>query len=146
MFKLFGLGNDDSEQEFKDGIEVEVSNEDENKDDDVGQVALDIIEAEDEIIIIAPIAGVRLENIDLSLNKTVLTIKGRREKPEEFFIENGILRNSECFWGEFVRNVILPENLAMNKIKAYMQENVLVINIPKLKFDSKNIKIDRIDS
>jgi len=34
----------------------------------------------------------------------------------------------------------------MNKIKAYMQENVLVINIPKLKFDSKNIKIDRIDA
>lgn len=146
MFKLFWLWNDASESEFKDWIEVEISWEDENKDDDVGQVALDIIEAENEIIIIAPIAWVRLENIDLSLNKTVLTIKWRREKPEEFFIENWILRNSECFWWEFVRNVILPENLAMNKIKAYMQENVLVINIPKLKFDSKNIKIDRIDS
>lgn len=145
MFKLFWLWNDDSE-ELKEWIDVEVSNEEERKDEDMWQVALDIIETEEDIIIIAPIAWVKLENIDLTLNKTVLTIKWRREKPEEYFSPKAVLRNAECFWWDFVRNVILPENLAMNKIKAYMQENVLVINIPKLKFDSKNIKIDRIDN
>jgi HSP20 family molecular chaperone IbpA len=41
--------------------------------------------------------------------------------------------------------VILPENLALNKIKAYMQNNLLVITIPKLKFDSKAIKINKME-
>jgi HSP20 family molecular chaperone IbpA len=57
-----------------------------------------------------------------------------------------IVRNSECFWGKFVRNIILPENLALNKIKAYMQNNLLVISIPKLKFDTKAIKINKVES
>ncbi|MDD5213281.1 MAG: Hsp20/alpha crystallin family protein [Candidatus Gracilibacteria bacterium] len=144
MFKLFGLGNEENDLDLHDGIDVEITNSEEKKEDDVGQVALDIIETEDDIIIIAPIAGVKLDDIDLTLNKTILTIKGKREKPEAYFLDKANLRNSECFWGDFIRNVILPENLAMNKIKAYMEENVLVVTIPKLRFDSKNIKIDRI--
>jgi HSP20 family molecular chaperone IbpA len=44
-----------------------------------------------------------------------------------------------------VRNIILPENLALNKIKAIMEDNMLIIKIPKLKFNSKSIKIDRIE-
>lgn len=144
MFKLFWLGNEENDLDFKEWFDLEVTNSEENKEEDVGQVALDIIETEDDIVIIAPIAWVKLEDIDLSLNKTILTIKWKREKPEAYFLDKANLRNSECFWWEFIRNVILPENLAMNKIKAYMEENVLVVNIPKLRFDSKNIKIDRI--
>ncbi len=144
MFKLFWLGNEENDLDFKEWLDVEITNSEENKEEDVGQVALDIIETEDDIVIIAPIAWVKLEDIDLSLNKTILTIKWKREKPEAYFLDKANLRNSECFWWEFIRNVILPENLAMNKIKAYMEENVLVVNIPKLRFDSKNIKIDRI--
>ncbi len=144
MFKLFWLGNEENDLDLHDGIDVEITNSEEKKEDDVGQVALDIIETEDDIIIIAPIAWVKLDDIDLTLNKTILTIKGKREKPEAYFLDKANLRNSECFWWDFIRNVILPENLAMNKIKAYMEENVLVVTIPKLRFDSKNIKIDRI--
>ena len=94
---------------------------------------------------IAPIAWIEYEDIDLSINKTVLTIKWYREKPEEYLLDETVIRNSECFWWKFSRNVILPENLALNKIKAYMHNNLLVVNIPKLKFDSKNIRIDRIE-
>ncbi|MGE4444297.1 MAG: Hsp20/alpha crystallin family protein [Candidatus Altimarinota bacterium] len=144
MFKLFGVA---SEQNTSPDLEVEVlESKEEIIDEEVGQVALDVLEAEDEIYIVAPIAGVEQDQIDLSINKTILTLKGTREKTPEYSFEGITIRNSECFWGKFVRNVILPENLALNKIKAYMQNNLLVITIPKLKFDSKAIKINKMES
>lgn len=146
MFKLFWVGHDD-EHEHHEELDVEVLHSDEETlDDEVGQVALDVLETPDHVFIVAPIAWVEYEDIDLSINKTVLTIKGSREKPSEYHIDEVNIRNSECFWGKFIRNIILPENLALNKIKAYMQNNLLVISIPKLKFDTKNIKINKMES
>jgi len=144
MFKLFWVSEEKDNLELKDWIEVELIDNDEEISEEVWQVALDVLETKEDIIIIAPIAWVEYEDIDLSLNRTVLTIKWKREQPKEYQIEWVIIRNSECFWWKFVRNVILPENLALNKIRAYMENNLLVITIPKLKFDSKNIKINRV--
>lgn len=146
MFKIFWV-SDDEDLDLKDDVDVETIDSDEEVlDEEVWQVALDILEAPDNIFIIAPIAWVLYEEIDLSINKTVLTIKWEREKPEEYGLSDVNVRNSECFWWKFVRNIILPENLALNKIKAHMQNNLLVITIPKLKFDTKSIKINKVES
>lgn len=144
MFKLFWV-KEDNGWEIIDDIDVEI---DDNSilEEEVWQVALDILETKDDVIIIAPIAWIELEDIDLSLNKTILTIKWRRDQPKEYEIEWVKERNLECFWWAFTRNVILPENLALNKIKAYMENNLLIINIPKLKFEGSSIKINKIES
>ena len=145
MFKIFWVTQDDHLPD--DELEVEfLENDEEVLDEEVWQVALDVLETSDNVFIVAPIAGVIYEEIDLSIHKTILTIKGKREKTPEYSIEGVMVRNSECFWGKFVRNVILPENLSLNKIKAYMQDNLLVITIPKLKFDTKSIKINKVES
>lgn len=144
MFKIFWVSG---EQNSAPELEVDVlDSKEEVLDEEVWQVALDVLDSENEIYIIAPIAWVEQEQIDLSINKTILTLKGTREKPEEYSFEGVTLKNSECFWWKFVRNIILPENLALNKIKAYMQNNLLIITIPKLKFDSKVIKINKMES
>lgn len=144
MFKIFWVSG---EQNSAPELEVDVlDSKEEVLDEEVWQVALDVLDSENEIYIIAPIAWVEQEQIDLSINKTILTLKGTREKPEEYSFEGVTLKNSECFWWKFVRNIILPENLALNKIKAYMQNNLLIITIPKLKFDSKTIKINKMES
>lgn len=146
MFKLFWVGHEEPEENPHD-IEVDImENEEESAPNEIGQVALDVLECDENVYIVAPIAGVEYEEIDLSLNKTILTIKGTRNQPQEYEIDGIQLKNSECFWGKFIRNIILPENLALNKIKAYMHNNLLVITIPKLKFDSKSIKINKIES
>lgn len=145
MFKIFGVW-EDSENELRDELEIEeITSDEEILEEEMWQVALDILETGDNIYIVAPIAGVLYEDIDLSIKKTVLTIKWNREKPEEYDIEWVNIRNSECFWWKFIRNVILPENLWLNKIKAYMQNNLLIITIPKLKFDTKSIKINKVE-
>lgn len=125
---------------------IETENDESILDDesDSWQIALDIIETPDSIIIIAPIAGIELEEIDLVLNKSVLTIKWDRIKPSEYNLEDNILRNSECYWGRFVRNIILPENLDFDMIKATMENNLLKVIFPKIHISSQNIKINRI--
>jgi len=115
-----------------------------DEDKDSGQIALDIIETPENIIIIAPIAWVELEEIDLILNKSVLTIKWNRVKPSFYLeIENKV-RNSECYWWKFVRNIILPENLDFDMVKAVMENNLLQVSIPKLYISTQNIKINRV--
>lgn len=49
----------------------------------------------------------------------------------------------ECFYGAFSRSIILPENLAFDKIRATIEYNVLTVEIPKLTLISKSIKIDK---
>ncbi|NDK08322.1 Hsp20 family protein [Candidatus Gracilibacteria bacterium] len=139
MFKLFGVSNN-NEEEFD-----ELSEEIEETENDLGQISLDIIEKDTSIIIIAPIAGVELKHIDITVNKNILIISGNRKKPLEYY-EGNILRNSECFWGEFSRNIILPENMDFDNIKAVMENNLLIVNIPRLNLDSKSIKINKIES
>ena len=137
--KIFWVGNDDIKK-----IEIESDDSVLEEEADSGQIALDIIETSDMIIIYAPIAWIELEDIDLTLNKSVLTIKWERAEPIEYRDEDNILRNSECYWGRFVRNIILPENLDFDMIKATMENNLLKITFPKIYVSKQNIKINRI--
>lgn len=139
MFKLFWVTNKEEVLELDSEIDIS-----EELEDEVWQVALDILETPYEIIILAPIAWIELEDIDLTINKSILTIKGYRAQPE-IYSDDIIVRNSECFWWKFLRNVILPENLDFDSIKASLENNLLIITIQKLKFSSHNIKIDRVE-
>lgn len=112
--------------------------------EEIGQVALDILESSEQIIILAPIAWVELDDIDLAFEKNILIIKWFRQKPE-IFTPDLELKNSECFWWKFERNIILPENLDFETIKASLENNLLIITIDKLKTYSKNIKINKME-
>ena len=114
-------------------------------EDGVWQIAVDIGESDTQIIILAPIAGVVLHDIDVDFDAGVLTISWNRKKPE-FFSSDMILRRSECFWGKFVRNIILPDNLDIDSIKAIMDNNLLIITLNKFHISSQNIKINRVES
>lgn len=140
MIKLFWVWE---EEENKQEEKINLVKKEETKD--IWQIALDILESSYEIVILAPIAWISLDDIDLSFNNSILTISWNRKKPDIFssWVE---IKNSECFWWKFMRNIILPENLDFDNIKAIMENNLLIISIKKLYFESKEIKIDRLDS
>jgi HSP20 family protein len=142
MFKFFSVK--EKEDNRHDEIVVDVA-EDGVAEEDVGQVAVDILELSESIIIIAPLAGMEVDNVDIAISKNVLTISGNRAKPSVYEeAEKSLVE--ECFFGPFSRSVILPENLAFNKIRATMENNLLFVDIPKLHFPSKNIKINKLES
>lgn len=138
MLKMFWIWKND-EKVLDIELEKDVLDE-ENE----WQIALDIIETSSSLVILAPIAWLELDEIDITLNKSKLIISWERTKPDIFYSEDSILRNSECYRWKFSRNIILPENLDFDKIKAVMENNLLIVTIPKLHISTQNIKINRI--
>lgn len=147
MFKGFQWSHHDDEDENNEesthgSIHVTMANDD-VIEEELWQVALDILEATDKIYIIAPIAGIKQEYVDISISRNILTISGERQRPEIYDMSQRTLVE-ECFYGPFSRSVILPENLAFDKIVATMDNNLLCIEIPKLLFGEKTIKINKL--
>ena len=109
---------------------------------EVGQLSVDIYHTDNEIVILAPIAGVEENGIDISLTEDVLVIKGERPKKEEIAEENYYTK--ECFWGNFSRAIVLPNEADTRNISANFKNNVLEIRIPKNQ--EKQTKIIKIKS
>ena len=150
MFKVFWVSNENEsgermevrtiETSQAEAIEVEMDAE-RDHETDIGQIAVDILDLSDAIVIVAPVAGVDPSEVDIGLSRNILTISGnRRENP--IYMEARRMLVEECFYGAFSRSIILPENLAFDKISASVEHNVITILIPKLTLISKLIKID----
>lgn len=98
-------------------------------DDFSGQLAVDVYQTKDEIIIKSTIAGVRTEDIDIAINNDMITIRGKREKDSEVMEDDYFYR--ECYWGGFSRSIILPVDVKSDKVRANMKNGVLTIALPK---------------
>lgn len=125
-------------------LDIEVQEDGNEKKVNVGQIAVDVFEVSEWLIVIAPLAGVTQSDLDVNLVKNVLTLSGHRKKPD-IYEEIEEMHVSECFYGEFSRSVILPENLGLNHIRATIERWMLIVTIPHLVVDSKNIKVENIE-
>ncbi|MCK4553722.1 Hsp20/alpha crystallin family protein [Candidatus Parcubacteria bacterium] len=103
-----------------------------------GQLSIDVYQTPDKLIITSTIAGVRPEDIDISINNDMLTIRGKRETQEN--IDAGDYLYRECYWGSFSRSIILPVEIKAQQIEASLENGVLTIILPKAKV-SKQISI-----
>lgn len=106
-----------------------------------GQLAVDVYQTDDKVVLKAPIAGVRPEDLEISITDEVINIKGERKSSEEISRENFFAQ--ECYWGAFSRSYILPVAVASEKAEAHLDKNgILTITIPKLeKSKTKMIEI-----
>ena len=126
------------EDEFLDGEEPQ-SEEWINEEEFEGQLAVDVYQTKDKIIVKAPIAGVKPEDIDVAISEDVVTIRGDRK--DEFAVEKDNYYVQECFWGSFSRSVILPASTVAEKADASLKGGVLTIQIPKVVQEDKVKKI-----
>ena len=115
--------------------EVDDSNDfaDSNVADDgeIAQLAVDVHETNDFLIIVAPLAGVDPDDVRIEITEDVVIIEGERENPVRGF-EGDELLVEECFFGAFSRSIVLPEAVDSKKARAEFVKNVLVLKIPKL--------------
>lgn len=106
-----------------------------------GQLAVDVYEIDSAIVVRSIIGGVKAEDIEISAANDVLTIKGVREKNEETETHNYFVE--ECFWGAFSRSIILPVEVDAGNVKATMKNGILKIILPRLVGGKiKKIKIE----
>lgn len=99
-----------------------------------GQLAIDVYQDNDYVIIKSIVGGVRPEDLDVSVTSDMVTIKGSREKSEEIAEDNYYYQ--ECFWGSFSRSVILPCDIKTDQVEALMKNGILTIRLPKVEKNS----------
>ncbi len=103
-----------------------------------GQLIVDVYETDKEVVIQSAIAGVRINQIDVSLENDILVIKGVRENPCKDKVRNYFLK--ECYWGAFSKDIILPREIDTGRIDAKIKDGILTIRMPKIE-KAKNKKI-----
>lgn len=94
-----------------------------------GELAVDVYETDEAVVIQSTIAGVRAEDLDITLSGDMLTIKGERKR--DLDVPEHLSLYQECFWGPFSRSIILPVEVKIEKIEAVMKNGVLTLVLPK---------------
>lgn len=101
----------------------------ESQESNEGQLTIDVYQTDNDIVIKSTIAGVKPEDLDVSINNDMITIRGERKQDEQVPEENYYYQ--ECYWGGFSRSVILPVDILPDKVEASMKNGILTIRMPK---------------
>jgi HSP20 family protein len=110
------------------------------------QLDVDIFQTATDIIIIAPIPGVEIRDLDITVENEndVVTIQGKREMPKLDFSQDGNEENrylrQECQWGPFYRQIILPQEINVSEVEAKFKKGILILRLPLLRLQTKGKK------
>ncbi len=115
-------------------------NWDESEEEFPGQLAVDVYETADKLIVKARTAGVNKEDLDVSISDGILTISGTLSSGDETDAVNWHIQ--ECYWGEFNRTLALPVSVKEEEVEAVLKDGVLTISFSKVKQEqAKKIQI-----
>src|SRR5580693_4739769 len=105
-----------------------------------GQLAVDVYETKEKLVVKARTAGVNKNDLDVSISDNTLSIRGTLSAGNEDGVENYFVQ--ECYWGEFSRSITLPVPVKEEEIEATLKDGVLTISFNKVKQDTvKKIQI-----
>lgn len=101
--------------------------EEEDKD---AELTIDVYQTPEMIVVKAMIAGVHPEDLDVSITRDQVTIRGTREEEKVAREEDYFAR--ELFWGSFSRTIQLPEEIDVDEAEAIEKHGLLILKLPKL--------------
>lgn len=105
-----------------------------------GQLAVDVYETREKLVVKARTAGVNKNDLDVSISDNQLTVRGTLSSGSEEGVENYFLQ--ECYWGEFSRTIALPVPVKEEEIEAVLKDGVLTISFGKVQQDTvKKIQV-----
>jgi len=111
----------------------------EEPEDFPGQLAVDVYETADKLVVKARTAGISKNDLDVTINDNILTISGVLSGGEDEQTTRWHIQ--ECYWGEFSRTIALPVQVREEGVKAELKEGVLTITFEKEKVEAPK-KID----
>jgi HSP20 family protein len=119
----------------KDKTTITEKKESKNWFEPEGQLAVDVYQTNEEIVIQSAIAGVEPEDLDILIEKDMISIKGERKELAEKSGKNYFYQ--ECYWGRFSKEIILPEEVDNSRVEAKMKNGILTIRLPKIEREKK---------
>lgn len=137
------LGDDDTAVAADDPAaapQPAVNDEWDESDDLPGQLAVDVYETKERLVVKARTAGVNKHDLDVSIADNTLSIRGTLSAGSEDDVVNYFVQ--ECYWGEFSRSIALPVPVKEEEIEAVLKDGVLTISFTKVKQDTvKKIQV-----
>jgi HSP20 family protein len=122
----FYQGDQDYKEEHDHGHREELVEEESGE----GQLTVDVYQTNNEIIIKSMVAGVKPEDLDVSITRDMVTIKGKRER--ERSIDEDDYFHKELYWGSFSRTIVLPQEIDVEEAEAIEKHGLLIIKLPKI--------------
>ena len=105
-----------------------------------GQLTIDMFQTKDNVVIKSTIAGVKPEDIDVTIANDMVTIRGERARDFDASSEDYFYQ--ECYWGSFSRSVVLPVDVDIDNVEADLKDGILTVILPKAaKAKAKKIKV-----
>ncbi len=114
-------------------VRSHVAHIEEDEDDaamEEGELSVDVYQTSNEIIIEAMVAGVKPEDLHLSITRDMVTIKGRRDGNTQVTHDDYFYK--ELYWGSFTRTILLPHEVEIEEAEAVEKHGLLIIRLPKL--------------
>ena len=134
------LNDDDLSVPVDDAASVVQISNDDVEDDFPGQLAVDVYETEDKLIVKARTAGVNKDELDVSISDGILTVSGTLSSGDDVEATNWHIQ--ECYWGEFSRTLALPVAVKEDEVEAVLKDGVLTIGFSKVKQEqAKKIQV-----
>ena len=91
--------------------------------------ALDVYEDSENLVVRAEVPGMKKEDLNISLEKNVLTISGERRNEKRY--EASETSRAERFFGRFTRSITLPKQVNADSVKATYKDGILTVTLPK---------------
>ena len=135
------LNDDDLSQAPADQQVPVIADDTDVADDEFpGQLAVDVYETEEKLVVKARTAGVNKEELDVSISDGILTISGTLSSGDDSEATNWHIQ--ECYWGEFSRTLALPVAVKEDEVEAVLKDGVLTIGFSKVKQEqAKKIQV-----
>ena len=95
-----------------------------------GELTVDVYQTPDDIIIKAMVSGMDPNELDISIGRDTVTIKGKREVAREVGDDDYFCR--ELYWGSFSRTIALPQEIEVEEAEATQKHGLLTIKLPKV--------------
>jgi HSP20 family protein len=110
------------------------------QDDEEGELAVDVYQTNAEIVIQTLVSGVKPEDLEISITREMVTIKGKRETSREITHDNYFQK--ELYWGSFSRTILLPCEVEVEEAEALEKHGLLTIRLPKIDREkSQHLKV-----
>ncbi|MDK2899243.1 MAG: hypothetical protein PWQ10_430 [Patescibacteria group bacterium] len=113
---------------------------DDSEEEFPGQLAVDVYETNEKLVVKARTAGVNKEELDVSISDGILTISGTLNSGDDVDAINWHIQ--ECFWGEFNRTIALPVSVKEDEVEAVLKDGILTISFNKIRQEqAKKIQV-----
>lgn len=107
--------------------------EEENEE---AELSIDVYQTPTDIVVQTMVAGVKPEDLELSISRDMITIRGEREDSRTIDEDNYFAK--ELYWGKFSRTISLPAEVEPEEVEATERHGLLTVKIKKVDKEKKN--------